>query len=138
MTFIRTAHSQTRTSPSNLEARARFERGACPVSPPPPRWRPSRRARALRALAHARARGVRRHVTLATADDAASSPAPALTRRDAVLGSAALSVLTAIPARAAEPLKESFYDYTVQQYGKPFDLGAFRGNVTVVLNVASE
>ena len=95
------------------------------------------RARSPRARARA-ARGVRRHVTLATADDAASSPAPALTRRDAVLGSAALSVLTAIPARAAEPLKEGFYDYTVQQYGKPFDLGAFRGNVTVVLNVASE
>lgn len=95
------------------------------------------RARSPRARARA-ARGVRRHVTLATADDAASSPAPALTRRDAVLGAAALAVLPAIPARAAEPLKESFYDYTVQQYGKPFDLGAFRGNVTVVLNVASE
>jgi glutathione peroxidase len=93
------------------------------------------RARSPRARA---ARGVRRHVTLATADDAASSPAPALTRRDAVLGAAALAVLPANTARAAEPLKESFYDYTVQQYGKPFDLGAFRGNVTVVLNVASE
>ena len=38
----------------------------------------------------------------------------------------------------AEPLKASFYDYTVKQYGKDFDLGAFKGDVTVVLNVASE
>ena len=41
-------------------------------------------------------------------------------------------------ANATEPLKESFYDYTVSQYGKPFDLSAFKSDVTVVLNVASE
>ena len=94
------------------------------------------RARALRALAHAPARGVRRHVTLATADDTASSPAPALTRRDAV--PAPPRSLSSPPSARAAGGPERGYDYTVQQYGKPFDLGAFRGNVTVVLNVASD
>ena len=69
-----------------------------------------------------------------------------VSRRRLTLGSAA--ALVALPnlgvapghgsALAAEPLKSSFYDYTVEQYGKPFDLGAFKGDVTVVLNVASE
>ena len=88
-----------------------------------------------RALAHAPpAASVA--ITLATADDAA--PPPPRSRAATRSSAPPRFVLTAIPARAAEPLKESFYDYTVQQYGKPFDLGAFRGNVTVVLNVASE
>ena len=60
------------------------------------------------------------------------------TGRDAVFVGAGLAALPDLPALAAEPLKASFYDYTVSQYGEPFDLGAFRGNVTVVLNVASE
>ena len=74
-------------------------------------------------------------------DGAAASD---VSRRRLALGSAA--ALVALPnlavapgsALAAEPLKSSFYDYTVEQYGKPFDLGAFKGDVTVVLNVASE
>jgi glutathione peroxidase len=60
-------------------------------------------------------------------------------RREALLSAAALAAVSpAARALAAEPLKESFYDYTVSQYGKPFDLAAFKGGVTVVLNVASE
>ena len=74
----------------------------------------------------------------AAASAAASSDA--LSRRLALGSAAALVALpnVAPAAFAAEPLKSSFYDYTVEQYGKPFDLGAFKGDVTVVLNVASE
>lgn len=62
-----------------------------------------------------------------------------LSRRDAVLSAAALASLAAAPSSvAAEPLKESFYDYVVLRDGEPFALDAFRGGVTVVLNVASE
>lgn len=65
----------------------------------------------------------------------------AVSRRLALGSAAALVALPGVgvgPAGAAEALKSSFYDYTVEQYGKPFDLGAFKGDVTVVLNVASE
>jgi hypothetical protein len=64
-----------------------------------------------------------------------------LSPRGSASGSALASlapVSAAAPARAAEPVKASFYDYTVQRNGEPFALDAFRGNVTVVLNVASE
>jgi len=62
-----------------------------------------------------------------------------LSRRDAVMSAAALASLAAAPsAVAAEPLKASFYDYVVLRDGEPFALDAFRGGVTVVLNVASE
>ena len=76
--------------------------------------------------------------------DAPCTSASDVSRRRLTLGSAAALVVlpnvAATPgsAFAAEPLKSSFYDYTVEQYGKPFDLGAFKGDVTVVLNVASE
>lgn len=56
-----------------------------------------------------------------------------------MLSAAALASLAASPsAFAAEPLKASFYDYVVLRDGEPFALDAFRGGVTVVLNVASE
>jgi hypothetical protein len=65
-----------------------------------------------------------------------------VTRRESILSSAALLLALggASPQRAlaAEPIKSSFYDYTVMQYGKPFALSAFANDVTVVLNVASE
>ena len=55
------------------------------------------------------------------------------------MSAAALASLAAAPsAIAAEPLKASFYDYVVLRDGEPFALDAFRGGVTVVLNVASE
>lgn len=44
--------------------------------------------------------------------------------------------LPQIPAQAAG--EKSLYDFTVTQYDKPFALDAFRGKVTVVVNVASE
>ena len=67
------------------------------------------------------------------------TPVSAPGRREALLSAAALAAVSpAARANAAEPLKESFYDYTVSQYGKPFDSSAFKGDVTVVLNVASE
>jgi glutathione peroxidase len=73
-------------------------------------------------------------------DDVDASSSSADFSRRLALGSAAALVAVApnvTPAAAAD-VKASFYDYTVEQYGKPFDLGAFKGDVTVVLNVASE
>ena len=102
----------------------------------PSRPRVSRAARVSRVEGSARVvvpRAHRAEEGAVPADVAAS-----LSRRDAVFVGTGLAALPALPALAAEPLKASFYDYTVSQYGEPFDLGAFRGNVTVVLNVASE
>lgn len=68
-------------------------------------------------------------------DDDAPVPTPvsAPGRREALLSAAALAAVSpATRANAAEPLKESFYDYTVSQYGKPFDLSAFKGDVTEI------
>ena len=81
--------------------------------------RTPRRARAPRVVPRAVSSG-----------DAPGEAEKSLSRRDAVLSAAALG--------AAEPLKESFYDYVVLRDGEPFALDAFRGGVTVVLNVASE
>ena len=47
------------------------------------------------------------------------------------------AMVTVTPARAAES-PESLYDLTVMQYGKPTPLAAYRGKVSVVVNVASE
>ena len=46
------------------------------------------------------------------------------------------AMVTVTPARAAAA--ESLYDLTVMQYGKPTPLAAYRGKVSVVVNVASE
>lgn len=90
--------------------------------------RAPRRARAPRAVPRAVSSG-----------DAPGDAEKNLSRRDAVLSAAALASLAAAPsAFAAEPLKASFYDYVVLRDGEPFALDAFRGGVTVVLNVASE
>ena len=48
------------------------------------------------------------------------------------------AALAAAPLTARAAGETSLYDFTVQQYGKPFSLSAFRGKVTVVVNVASE
>lgn len=90
--------------------------------------RTPRRARAPRVVPRAVSSG-----------DAPGEAEKSLSRRDAVLSAAALASLAAAPsAVAAEPLKASFYDYVVLRDGEPFALDAFRGGVTVVLNVASE
>lgn len=60
------------------------------------------------------------------------------TRRRAMARVATLAAMvTVTPARAAES-PESLYDLTVMQYGKPTPLAAYRGKVSVVVNVASE
>ena len=61
-----------------------------------------------------------------------------LSRRAGVLLPAALVTLAAPQRANSEPLKTSFYEYTVQRNGEPFALDAFKGKVTVVMNVASE
>lgn len=86
--------------------------------------------------------------SFSSSSSASAAAAPDVSRRRLALGSAAalvalpnvaLAPAPAVAAVAAQPpVKSSFYDYTVEQYGKPFDLGAFKGDVTVVLNVASE
>lgn len=43
-----------------------------------------------------------------------------------------------IPGSALAAGEKSFYDFTVQQYGKPVSLSQFAGKVTIVVNVASE
>jgi len=70
----------------------------------------------------------------------AQHEAELVSRRVALGSAAALVALPGViaPSTAADAVKSSFYDYTVEQYGKPFDLGAFKGDVTVILNVASE
>jgi len=49
-----------------------------------------------------------------------------------------VSQLVFNPIAPAHAGVTSFYDLTVSQYDQPFALDAFRGKVTVVLNVASE
>ena len=64
--------------------------------------------------------------------------ARSFSRRSVFACSDELAAFHAPSAFAAEPLKASFYDYVVLRDGEPFALDAFRGGVTVVLNVASE
>jgi glutathione peroxidase len=98
---------------------------------------------ATRLGAPARSRRAARRATttrasIRVADWSREVPAVNLSRRDAVLSAAALVSLAAPQRAVAEPVKASFYDYTVERNGTPFSLDAFRGNVTVVMNVASE
>ena len=62
-------------------------------------------------------------------------------RRQSVLSVAAVagtSLLSAFPGFANETPENGVYDFTVRQYGKPFALAKYKGEVTVIVNVASE
>lgn len=74
------------------------------------------------------------HVIRASAEHVQYGDA-SIGRRGVLLGSAAIASGLILPgARAAEG---SAYDFTVHQYGEPVSLDRFRGQVTVVLNIAS-
>ena len=59
-------------------------------------------------------------------------------RREVLLGAAALAPALVLPRTAVAAGEMSFYDFTVQYKGAPFALSAFKDKVTVVVNVASE
>ena len=89
----------------------------------------------------------RRRVAAAAAAPGPRGPGPAAaapaSRRELLLlagggATAAAAAGALIPAGAARAGPASFYDFTVQQYGEPTSLAAFRGKVSVVVNVASE
>ena len=130
-----TRHNATRAAP------------VMPLALAAPAATPVVAARGRRRAERPRDRGVASVATRASRasdGDAASAiiVVDDVTRRESILSSAALLLALggASPQRAlaAEPIKSSFYDYTVMQYGKPFALSAFANDVTVVLNVASE
>ena len=72
-----------------------------------------------------------------TVDDAYDDDATTTRRRAMARVATLAAMVTVTPARAAES-PESLYDLTVMQYGKPTPLAAYRGKVSVVVNVASE
>ena len=78
-----------------------------------------------------------RGVPSVTVDDAYDDFATTTRRRAMARVATLAAMVTVTPARAAES-PESLYDLTVMQYGKPTPLAAYRGKVSVVVNVASE
>jgi len=96
--------------------------------------RATRRARATATTTRAtNGRGV----ASVTVDDAYDDDATTTRRRAMARVATLAAMVTVTPARAAES-PESLYDLTVMQYGKPTPLAAYRGKVSVVVNVASE
>ena len=93
----------------------------------------TRRARATATTTRAtNGRGV-----AVTVDDAYDDDATTTRRRAMARVATLAAMVTVTPARAAES-PESLYDLTVMQYGKPTPLAAYRGKVSVVVNVAGE
>jgi hypothetical protein len=100
---------------------------------PPPRAPPGR----ARATATTTRATNGRGVPSVTVDDAYDDDATTTRRRAMARVATLAAMVTVTPARAAES-PESLYDLTVMQYGKPTPLAAYRGKVSVVVNVASE